>query len=230
VIGFSMDGGDADCLIAPQEVLHRVPDDLTWMQAALLGDGIGTPYHAIKRVGLQRGETVGIFGLGPVGLGATAVAKHLGAAVIAADINPLRMELARSLGADLVLDPQEAGFAERMAAATGGRGVDRALDTGNSPATLNLALDHVAVSGVVALVGEKNDAAIHPSPQFIRKEITAVGNWYHEIGEYEEMYDLIRNGLRPERIVTHQFPMAQAPEAFQLFAAGRTGKAVLVGA
>ena len=105
----------------------------------------------------------------------------------------------------------------------------RMLDTGNSAATLNMALDSVAVRGTVAFVGEKSDATIHPSPQFIRKEITVVGNWYHELGDYDEMIDLIRRGLAPERIVTHQFPISQAPEAFRLFAAGQTGKAILLG-
>lgn len=228
VIGFSLDGGDADYLLAPAETLFKLPADITWIQAALLGDGIGTPYHALKRVGLRRGETVGIFGLGPVGLGTTAIAKFMGATVIAADINLLRIELARQLGADLVLNPQDADFTSRLAEVTGSKGLDRAMDTGNSPATANLALDSVAARGTVAFVGEKNDALIHPSSQFIRKEITVVGNWYHEWGEYEEMIALIRQGLAPERIVTHQFPIAEAPEAFQLFAAGRTGKTVLV--
>lgn len=228
VIGFSMDGGDADFLWAPQEILYKLPDDITWVQAALLGDGIGTPYHAIKHAGVKAGEVIGIFGVGPVGLGATVNAKYLGATVVAVDINPLRLELARRLGADVVLNAQDADFSAQLAQVSAGRGLDRALDTGNSPATLNMALDSVAVRGTVAFIGEKSEATIHPSAQFIRKELTAVGCWYHEWNDYGEMIDLIRKGLAPERIVTHQFPIVQAPEAFRLFAAGQTGKAVLV--
>jgi propanol-preferring alcohol dehydrogenase len=228
VIGFSMDGGDADFLLAPAELLFKLPEDITWVQSALLSDGIGTPYHAIKRAGVQAGETIGVFGLGPVGLGTTALAKFLGAKVVAVDINPLRLELARQLNADIVLNAQETGFADALAAVTDGKGLDRALDTGNSPATLNMALDSVAVRGTVAFVGEKNDVTIQPSAQFIRKELTAVGCWYHEWNDYAAMIELIRKGLAPERIVTHRFPIAQAPEAFHLFSAGQTGKAVLV--
>jgi propanol-preferring alcohol dehydrogenase len=229
VIGFSMDGGDADYIAAPAEVMYKVPDDITWIQAALMGDGVGTPYHAIKRVGLRGGETVGIFGIGPVGLGSTAIAKFLGARVVAVDINPMRLELARTLGADVTLNAQDPDFAQKLAEITGGKGLDRALDTSNTAATLTMALDHVAVRGTVAFVGEKDTATIHPSPQFLRKEITVVGNWYHEWGDYDEMVTLIRRGLAPERIVTHQFLIAQAPEAFRLFAAGQTGKAILIG-
>ena len=227
-VGFSLDGGDADFLAVPASLLYKVPADVTWIQAALMGDGIGTPYHALKRVGVQRGETIGIFGLGPVGLAAVNLAKFMGARVLAADINPLRIDLARRLGADVVLNPQDLDYAEQLAAVTDGKGLDRALDTGNVPATLNLALDAVGGRGTVALVGEKNEATIRPSPQFLRKEITAVGCWYHEWGEYDEMVTMIRNGLAPERIVTHQFAIADAPHAFELFAAGKTGKAVLI--
>ena len=228
VVGFSMDGGDADYLVAPEEILYKLPGDITWTQAALLGDGIGTPYHALKRVGAKAGETIGIFGLGPVGLGATTVAKFMGVHVVAVDINPLRLELARTLGADVTLDASAPDFPAKLFAASDGKGFVRTLDTGNSPATLNMALDNAAVRGTVAFVGEKNEATIHPSPQFIRKELTVIGNWYHEIGDYAEMIELIRQGLRPERIVTHQFPISQAPEAFRLFASGQTGKAILL--
>lgn len=228
VIGFSLDGGDADYLLAPAETLHKLPGDISWVQAALIGDGVGTPYHALQRAGVRAGETVGIFGVGPVGLGATAVARFIGATVVAVDVNPLRLELARQLGAALVLNPSQPDYAGQLAAATQGKGLDRALDTGNSPATLNLALDGVGAGGTVAFVGEKEEATIHPSPQFIRKEITAVGCWYHPLGDYEAIIALVQRGLAPERIVTHQFPLARAPEAFQLFAAGQCGKVVLV--
>jgi propanol-preferring alcohol dehydrogenase len=206
-----MDGGDADYVAVPAEMLYKVPDDITWMQAALMGDGVGTPYHAIKRVGLRDGETVGIFGIGPVGLGSTVIAKFLGARVVAVDINPMRLELARSLGADVTLNAQDTNFTQKLAVITDGKGLDRALDTSNTATTLNMALDHVAVRGTVAFVGEKDTETIRPSPQFLRKEITVVGNWYHEWGDYDEMVALIRRGLAPERIVTHQFPIAQAP-------------------
>src|SRR4029453_555438 len=56
VIGVTMDGGDADYLVVPEEMLYKLPSDITWVQAALLGDGIGTPYHALKRVGARAGE------------------------------------------------------------------------------------------------------------------------------------------------------------------------------
>jgi propanol-preferring alcohol dehydrogenase len=179
-------------------------------------------------VGARAGETIAIFGLGPVGLGATNTARFLGVHVVAVDINPLRLELARQLGAVTVLNASEPDLKDRLRDASGGWGFVRALDTGNSPATLNLALDSVGVHGTVAFVGEKDEATIRPSPQFIRKELTAVGCWYHEWDDYAAMIDLIRRGLQPERIVSHQFPISQAPTAFSLFAAGQTAKTVLI--
>lgn len=228
VVGFSYDGGDADYLLAPASTLYRLPEDVTWIQAALMGDGVGTPYHALKRVGARAGEMIGVFGLGPVGLGAVNVAKFMGAKVVAADINPMRLGLARELGADHTLNPNDPGFQQGLRGLTGGEGLDRALDTGNVEATTNLALDSVKRGGAVAFVGEKNSATIRPSAQFIRKEIAVVGNWYHEWGEYDEVVSMIRKGFVPERTVTHRFPIAEGPEAFRIFAAGQSGKVVLV--
>lgn len=228
VIGFSFDGGDADMALVPAAVLYPVPEDVTWEQAALMGDGVGTPFHALKRVGARIGETLGVFGLGPVGLGAVNVAKFMGIKVVAADVNAYRLDLALRLGADISLNPQDPGFQKDLEASTNGEGLDRALDTSGSEATTNLALDSVKRGGWVAFVGEKNSATIRPSAQFIRKEITVVGNWYHEWSEYDEVVAMIRRGFVPERTVTHRFPIAQGPEAFRLFAEGRTGKVVLV--
>ncbi|OGG52305.1 MAG: hypothetical protein A3F84_23385 [Candidatus Handelsmanbacteria bacterium RIFCSPLOWO2_12_FULL_64_10] len=194
----------------------------------MMGDGVGTPYHALKRVGARAGEVIGVFGLGPVGLGAVNVARFMGAKVVGVDINPLRLGLARELGADHALNANDPNFQRDLGALTGGEGLDRTLDTGNVEATANLALDAVRRGGSVAFVGEKGSATIRPSAQFIRKEITTVGNWYHEWGEYDEMVAMIRAGFVPERTVTHRFPVSEGPEAFRLFAAGQTGKVVLV--
>ena len=77
-------------------------------------------------------------------------------------------------------------------------------------------------------MGENTLATIKPSDQFIRKELTVIGSWYFNVGEYEELVALVRQGVNVEKIITHRFSLEEAQEAFLVFASGKSGKVVFV--
>jgi len=110
---------------------------------------------------------------------------------------------------------------------TDGAGADIALDCSSSQQTLTAALDCVRVFGRVGLLGEKGDSTIHPSNQFLRKEITAIGSWYFNPDDYHEIIALHHRGLQVDDLVTHRFPIQQADEAFATFASGQSGKVLI---
>jgi len=221
-------GGHAELIAAPEMCCLPLPDDMNWEHGVLLGDTIGTSYRALRRLGVNASHTVAVLGCGPIGLGMLALLRFLGAIAIAADLSAYRRDLARKLGAWQVLDPGSEDIVGRVNSLTGGEGADVALDCSPSQATLAAAFDCVRKFGRVGLVGEKADSTIHPSNQFIRKEITALGSWYYSPADYFEILDLYRRGLRVDDLVSHRFSLAEADAAFATFASGQSGKVVLV--
>jgi threonine dehydrogenase-like Zn-dependent dehydrogenase len=230
-LGFSRDGGDAEYLLVPERACLPLPGAISFEVAALIGDGVGTPYRAMMKAGgVRADETLGIFGLGPVGLGATLLGARFGARVIGVDINADRLALAKELGATEVVDAGHADVVASVRELTGGTGLDLAMECAGSDTTLRYALDSCRHFGRIALVGEHREgvATIDPSRHFLGRELTMTGTRYYHLSDYDEIVALIEDGLQPERIVTHRFSLGDAPEAFSLFDAGRTAKTLLL--
>ena len=222
-------GTHAEYMVIPAMCCRPVPADIPPDLAVLLGgDTIGTPYHALSRLGVNATDTAAVFGCGPIGLGVIAVLRFLGARIIAVEPAAYRRELARHLGAESVLDPTDEDAVVRVRELTGGQGASVTLDCSPEAETVALALDSVAIHGRVGLIGEKPSAAIRPSSQFIRKEILVLGSWYFTGPDYFRIIDLYRRGLDPAPLATHRFPLDQVDQAFALFAARQAGKVLLL--
>jgi 2-desacetyl-2-hydroxyethyl bacteriochlorophyllide A dehydrogenase len=228
-IGFDSHGGDADYMVVPAENCMRLPDEMNFVTAAVSTDAVGTLYHAQKRLGISGRDTLVIFGLGPMGGAGVMIAKGLGATVIAVDMLDERLNVAKELGADYVINGQNVNVLEEISRITNGRGADAAIDCSGSPYAENNALDCVRPHGRVAFIGESKETTIKPSEQLIRKQISVMGSWYFPIQEYEEIADfIVKKGLPVEKLVTHRFKLEEAETAFRLFDERKTEKAVFV--
>jgi 2-desacetyl-2-hydroxyethyl bacteriochlorophyllide A dehydrogenase len=229
-IGFDEHGGDADYIVVPEKNCMKLPDDLSYINAAVSTDAVGTLYHAQKRLGISGRDTFVVFGLGPMGGAGILVAKALGATVIAVDMLDERLELAkRELGADYIINGKNEDVVARIREITGGKGADAAIDCSGSPIAENQALDCVRPHGRVAFVGESRETTIRPSEQLIRKQVTLIGSWYFPIQEYEEITEfIVRKKVPVEKLVTHTFTLDQAEQAFRMFDERKTEKAVFV--
>src|ERR1700757_782599 len=104
VYGSGGHGGHARYIKVPVSTVVPLPDSLSFVTGAAIACGTGTAWGALKRLNLQGGETIAIFGQGPGGLSATQFALAMGARVIAIDISPERRKLAREFGAHEVID------------------------------------------------------------------------------------------------------------------------------
>jgi len=226
--GFGLDGVHAEYARICERTLLKLPDWMTFEQGCLVLDPVGTPYHAHKRIGTNATHAVGIFGLGPMGLGTLCVARHLGARVIGVEPVAYRRELAKRLGAETVLDPADGHVVERLRDLTGGAGLDRVFECSGDGEALHFALDAVRPFGHVAIIGENNHAVIRPSDHFLRKEITLSGSTCFPLGEYDELVRAYQTGLRSAEMITHRFTIDDAPEAYRLFATRQTGKVIFV--
>src|SRR4051794_16068345 len=122
--GFSISGAAADFFVAKESWLHRLPDSLSWTQGALVEPFSCGYYATVRAENLDASDTVVVLGAGPIGLGVVAAAAGKGARVLVAEPSAARGELARTLGAEDVLDPTGAEFLDVVAAATSGAGAD----------------------------------------------------------------------------------------------------------
>lgn len=227
IYGFSDHGGNADFMCVPASTLVALPEELSFDEGAAIACGTGTAYMALKRLDVSGRDTLAIFGQGPVGLSATVLARAMGARVIAVDIVPERLALAREHGADVTLNAADGDAVKAIQELTHGEGADATLDcTGNPEARVNM-VRSARVWGRACFVGEGNTTTFDISRDIIHKQLTIHGSWtFSTVGLAECAQFLIDRDVRLQRIITHRFSLEQADEAFRTFAGGTTGKCV----
>ncbi len=228
-LGFDVDGGDADYLVAPAANCLALPDQISYEVGAVMTDMIGTQYQAQKRLAVSGATTVAIFGMGPMGGAGVMVARARGARVIAIDLLDGRLELARQIGADEIVNSAAVDPVQRIHELTDGEGVEVSIDCSGNPAAQNATLDCVRKRGAVAWVGESRSTTINPSDQLLRKLVQVIGAWYFPLWEWPEIARfVVAHQLPVEKLITHRFALAEATEAFRLFDQRVTEKAVFV--
>ncbi len=208
---------------------HPLPEWLDWKSAVLIsGDGLGVPWHSAGKI-LQSAPdlTLAVFGVGPIGLGTVLLQSHSGRRVIAVDRSEERLEIARSLGAWLTLNPSRDNLEEEIRARTGGEGADVCFEAAGRPETARMCFRCVRTGGQVIFNGEQGEVPFSVSEDFIRRDISATGSWFYHFHEFSNMLEAVRNGFPAGNLVSHVLPFASAPEAYALFAAGKTAKVLL---
>lgn len=227
--GLGGNGGMAEYLLVPDaRDLVPLPQGLTPAEAAPLTDAGLTPYHAIRRSWPKLGPTATavVIGVGGLGHMAIQILKATTAArVVAIDVRKEALDLARSLGADEVL---EAGDLAPLAVreATGGRGADVVIDCVGSDATLSTAVASARTMGDVTIVGIAGGTL--PYNFFgVPYEVSVQSVYWGTRAELVEVLDLGARGLL--RALVTSYSLEEAPEAYRALAAGEiTGRAVII--
>jgi len=214
----SLPGTQAELALVPHAdmTLRRVPDAMTTEVALFAGDVMGTGFHAAASV--RPGDSVAVLGLGPVGLCAIQAARVAGAVrVLAVDSVPARLEVARSFGAQPVHLTEEDPRAA-VKAATGGRGVDVAVEAVGSAQALDMAIRMAAPCGTVSVIGVHAERAeVHMGLAWI-KALTVRAGQANVIGHVDRVVALLDAGvLDPSPLVTHHMRLDEAPAAYELF-------------
>lgn len=218
----------AQYLLKPSWLLPKIPESLSIEHASMACCGLGPTLGAVRRMGVSGHHTVLITGLGPVGLGGIINSTYAGARVIGVESQPYRAALARELGAETVVNPDEPGCLDRIRELTGGTGPDMGIDCSGALAAQRTLIDSVRRRGQVAFIGEGGELPIHVSNDLIRKGITLHGIWHYNRADIPLMFRVIERsrGLL-DRMITHSFPMSRVREAFELQLTGNSGKVLL---
>ncbi|HYM84941.1 MAG TPA: zinc-binding dehydrogenase [Candidatus Dormibacteraeota bacterium] len=226
--GWQRDGGHADLMLTNERALLHLPDELSYVDGALVACGFGTAWQGVLRAGVSGRDRVLVTGLGPVGLATMLLSIASGAEVYGVDVNPARRDFAERLGAEATWGPDEAlvGIRER----TAGKGVEVAIDCSAAPTARRLCLEATRQWGRIVYVGEGGEVTFAPSPTLIHHQLTLMGSWVTGLVEMEALLEfLVRKDLHPEVTVTHRFTLEETGEAYRMFEAGETaGKVVIV--
>jgi threonine dehydrogenase-like Zn-dependent dehydrogenase len=218
----------AQFLVKPSWLLLPIPDGVSYQHASLACCALGPSFGAFQRMNLSAFDTVLITGAGPVGLGAIVNARFRGARVMVAESQPYRVEYAKRLGAEQVLNPTDPDIVRRIKDLTDGKGVDCALDCAGNVKAERLCLDAVRRKGRVAFVGECGDElTIRVSPDLLRKGITLIGSWHYNLNDFPLIIKVIRTSPLVPQLISHVLPMSKIQEAFELSASQQCGKIVL---
>ncbi|MDI1301177.1 MAG: NAD(P)-dependent alcohol dehydrogenase [bacterium] len=228
--GNTIDGCQAEYVLVPDAManLAAVPDDLSDEQVLMCPDIMSTGFGGAERAGIRIGDTVAIFAQGPIGLCATAGAKLSGATtVIGVDRLGNRLEIAKKMGADFVIDSSTRDPVEEIMRLTNGRGVDVAIEALGTQATFEACLRVLRPGGTLSSLGVYSTDLTIPLGAF------AAGLGDHKIvttlcpGGKERMRRLMsviqsgRVDLGP--MVTHRFKLDDIEKAYDLFGHQRDG-------
>jgi len=226
-LGVTRPGAYAEFVSIPAANVFPLPDHIDDDTAAIL-DPLGNATHTALTFDLV-GEDVLITGAGPIGVMATAIARHVGSRfVVVTDLNDFRLEMARKMGANLAVKPDEASLHDLMAELGMTEGFDVGMEMSGSVAALNQMLDVLNHGGRVGLLGIPPSAVTLDLNQVIFKGLTLKGIYGRLIFEtWYKMSAMLQGGLDVKPVITHRFPAVRFDEAFAVVADGLSGKVIL---
>jgi propanol-preferring alcohol dehydrogenase len=225
--GLTRAGGFAEYLVVRARCFLPIDPALSPAAATALLDLFGTTVHAFRRAGgIPR--AVAVLGCGPIGLGAIAVARCLGAArVYGVDVIPYRLRLAATAGAT----PIDAVTNDPVAALLTAEpdGCDVVIEAAGRRTTQRQAIELTAAGGRVVIIAHNPEPVeVHTTTDLIQRERALLGSEYFPVGQLEEVQRLMIAGrLDPAPLQTHRFPLERLDEACAVFWGGDTGKVMI---
>lgn len=221
--GYTVNGALSEYAVVPAPMLVRVPDALPAAEAAPLCCAGWTAYGALREAALQPGQSVALFGMGGLGHLAIQYARHLGLRVAAVDVSQDKLEMARSLGADLAVPAENAG---RTLLKQWG-GVDAAIVLTGSPAAIQQAFRALKRGGLLIASGLSTNQYELPIVDTVLKGLSIRGSYLGTHADLEEVFRLAASGIGQAHIATHA--LDETPALFERMRQGAIlGRAVIV--
>lgn len=212
VLGVHIDGGMAEYYCHPADMLVKMPEDMDWVDAAM-AEPLTISLHGVHRGGLKAGEYCAIIGAGPIGLLAGMVAQAYGAHAILLDLVQERLEFAKELGIEYVINSGKEDAVQSVKEITGGVMAQQVMECSGANAAIRMSLDLVSHAGRVTLTGWPPHETPIPTDIITRKEIDIRGA-RTSAGEFEEAIDLIYNKkVDTRKLLTKTVTLDEAAQA-----------------
>ena len=212
---FRRHGAFAEYVVVPQNILYKLPDSLPFEHAALI-EAVSIGVHAVNITPIQLGATAVVVGTGMIGLLMLQAARLAGCSrIIAVDLDDNKLEVARSLGADITLNPKTVDVPARVYEITGGHGADVALEAVGASSPIKTAILSVRKGGTVTLVGNITPNVEIPLQSVVSRQIRLQGSCASN-GEYPQCIDLLASGaIKVDPIISALAPLEEGVAWFE---------------
>jgi threonine dehydrogenase-like Zn-dependent dehydrogenase len=225
-IGITYDGTFAEYMVIPEGLLHVLPDNVEFADAALL-EPLSLVVRSIEHVQPVIGESAVIIGPGTVGLlhlqalAAAGVSKLI---VVGLDVDKIRFGIAEKLGATHIVNASNENPVDAVLKSTGGRGADIVIETASSPKVWDFLLDIAAARGRISCFGLYPESNFKPL-SVIRSGVTIYGDVAFLQRHFIRAINWLESGkVSGQALVTKRFNLDQAGEAFTAFKQKETVK------
>lgn len=211
-------GGLAEYHCSPEERLFKVPDNIS-DDAASMVEAISVAYHAVwgRGGGVGPHDRVGIFGAGPIGLFAMLSSLVSGAQVVMVEPQPYRQQMAKDMGAKIVIDPSKCDPVKKIMDLTNGLGLTRIIECSGSSAGIAMTVDVIGVDGKIVLIGQSIGTKIPIElGKLIWKHASIIGSCGSPYFFPNTISFLSKGLVDFDKVVTHRFSFDNAFKAFEL--------------
>jgi L-iditol 2-dehydrogenase len=190
---YKRDGAFAEYIAIPQHILYKIPENVTFEQAAMV-EAVAVALHSIGISEIKTGDKCVVVGVGMIGIFILKLLKISGASsIIAIDYSPKRLELAEISGADFSFLSSEEKLVEKIVALTKNRGADISFEAVGKSESVNIALDVIRKGGKAVLVGNTSAVIDFPLQKVVTRELKVLGSCAIR-GEYEVILNLLESG------------------------------------
>lgn len=226
-VGVNRPGCFAEYLAIPASNVIVVPDNISPDQAAIL-DPFGNAAHCALSFDAV-GEDVLITGAGPIGIMAVAIMRHIGARhVVITDVNEYRLELARKMGATRAVNVKSQKIEDVIKELGMVEGFDVGLEMSGNPFAFNEMVKVMCNGGHIALLGIPPKETLIDWNKVIFNGLVIKGIYGREMFEtWYKMIAMLQSGLNIAPVITHQFPVDDYQQAFEVMLSGQSGKVIL---
>ncbi len=207
-------GAFAEYLALPTRILYRLPDAVSFEQAAMV-EPVSIAVHGVARTPVSLGDTAVVMGTGMVGLLVVQALRVAGCGkIIAVDLEPQKLKLAETLGADVTLKANACDVAEEVKKQTDGRGADVALEVIGLSPTINTAVACLRKGGTLTLIGNFRPTVEIPLQAVVTRQLTLAGSCGSN-NEYPACLDLLgRGAIKTDPLVSATPPLAEGAAWF----------------
>ena len=208
-------GAFAEYVALPQHILHKIPDNVTFEQAAMV-EPAAVAAHAVRISGINVGDSAVVVGSGMIGAFIVSMLKAAGATpVIAVDVDDEKLKTASNYGADITVNSKNQPVAETIRNHTKGRGADFGFEAVGISATVNTLIDSIRKGATAVMVGNLTPVIEFPLQKVVTSEIKVLGSCAI-CGEYEIVLDMIANGaLCVDNMISAVAPLSEGAEWFR---------------
>ncbi|KKK22588.1 hypothetical protein ARAM_006951 [Aspergillus rambellii] len=228
------DGTLAKYYVLPEDFCYKLPESMTLPEGALM-EPLGVAVHIVRQANVSPGQSVVVFGAGPVGLLCCAVAKAFGATkIVAVDIQKPRLEFARKYAATAVFEPARVSSAENAARIIEenhlGRGADVAIDASGVEPSVHTGIHVLRTGGTYVQGGMGKSEMNFPIMAACTKELNMKGSFRYGSGDYKLAVELVASGrLSVKELITSSVKFDEAENAFKDVRAGKGIKTLIEG-